>query len=288
MKKIDIIEMRDRKKKELTNVVEMMVSKPMLCVIKVGDDYASGVYIKKKKEIMEEIGINTLTISYKEEVTTGELIRNIKACPATGILVQLPLPAHIDEREVLESIPAEKDVDCLTSYNQGRILLGDTSFLPCTVQACVDIMTEEFGNDLKNLDVVVVGRSKLVGMPLSVALTHMNATVTTVHSKSPCQPRMYVQEFGAEAIVTATGVHGILTSEDIKGSRLAIDVGINRSENNKLVGDIKHDENFNGFSKVKYTPVPKGVGVLTVLNVASNLIKLHEMKINKQFISRKR
>lgn len=278
MPRIDVEKIRDNKQAEIVKKIGVLKEKPSITIIKVSGDNASDVYVRNKRKKLTEIGINVNIIELDEDCSTLDIVNLIKKDESNGILVQLPLPPHIDDDCVIESIPYNKDVDCLTSKMQGNLMQGDTSILPCTVQACIDIIESEIDEDsMSGYDFLVVGRSKLVGLPLGVALTHMNGTVTTAHSKSYYSPSQYLTKSKEyDFVISATGVHGIFFGDNIPKYTTFIDVGINRDSNGKLCGDLKNPELVN--DKSKYTPVPKGVGILTVLNVADNLIKLINME----------
>lgn len=278
MMRIDVKRIRDMKEKQLKETIDSMdKNKLSMTIIRVIGDDASAIYVNNKKKKLESLGITVNIVEFEKNCNTKEIIDVIHNDSTSGVLVQLPLPKHLDEELILESIPESKDVDCLTKMSQGRLALGDVSVLPCTVQACIDIINsekvEDECDDFAELDFLVLGRSKLVGMPLSIALTHMNGTVRTLHTKSWHTPEHHLMKANEyDFIISATGVHGILDGPLIPKFSTFIDVGINRDENNKLCGDLRNPNETNRISN--YTPVPGGVGLLTVLNVADNLVKL--------------
>jgi methylenetetrahydrofolate dehydrogenase (NADP+)/methenyltetrahydrofolate cyclohydrolase len=257
---------------------------PKMVIFQVGNNYASNIYVKNKVKKLEDLGITTNVIQFDENVTKENLKETIMdtcECPSVdGAMLQLPLPDSLKEyeQEIIDVIPERKDVDRLTTLAQGKIMLGDISVLPCTVQGVLDIMSEHYGN-LESSLIAIFGRSKLVGMPLSVALTKMGATPIVFHTQNLTarDANFVLNGDYYDIAVSAVGVTDFI---DVKRTisfnvpKLLIDVGINRNSDGKLCGDITNADILDSSDSCHYTPVPGGVGLMTVLNVASNLNKL--------------
>ena len=270
-------ELAKKLKDNLKEEVKSFKRKPILAIILIGDNAASLSYIKSKEKACSYIGINSILYRYEENTEQKDLINLIKELNSDdnidGILVQLPLPSHINEREVLNTISPNKDVDGLTDINMGRLFTGQDSFVPCTPLGIMEIL-KEINVELKGKNVCVVGRSNLVGLPISRLLTKADATVTLCHSKTYNLSNITKQ---ADILIVAIGKANFIDSTYIKDNAIVIDVGINKV-NGSLCGDV----NFNDVKdKVSYiTPVPKGVGPMTVCMLMYNVIKayrrLHE------------
>jgi methylenetetrahydrofolate dehydrogenase (NADP+)/methenyltetrahydrofolate cyclohydrolase len=251
---------------------------PCLSVILVGDNPASQSYVKSKGNACKEIGIENRTIVLDGNISQEELntvIAKENADPnVDGILVQLPLPKHLDERAALDAIDPQKDVDGLHPVNAGKLALGLDGFVPCTPQGVMELLQDAGLDDLSGKKAVVIGRSNLVGKPLSTLLTAKNATVTVLHSKSPDAPAISKE---ADIIVAAIGRPKLIDASYIKDGAVVIDVGINRVDGH-LCGDVDF-ENVNDIASV-ITPVPKGVGPMTVCMLLANTIKSYKEREN--------
>lgn len=261
--------------------------------VQVGENQASNVYVRNKKKLCEEVGIEVEHYQLSENTTEEQLLATIdmlnKCSVITGIMVQLPLPKHIDENKVINAIDPNKDIDGFSDYHKGKLLNGDKdAMLPCTPKGIMTILKEE-GIDLKGKNVVIVGRSNIVGKPLTAAMINEGATVTCCNSKTN---REFLTDliFSADIFISAIGKANYFNEKFFLDNRMlpeyledaiAIDIGINRDENNKLCGDIDK-ELYPYFKKV--TSVPGGVGVVTTLTVVSNIIKLYENKHKKEVI----
>lgn len=243
---------------------------PHLAVIQVGDDYASSKYVASKKKAGVECGIEVYDFHFNSEITEEMLITFIKLISSIkdihGVMVQLPLPSHINTQKVLQAIPSEKDVDGFTYEQQGRLAIGDNDLVPCTPKGVMHILYQ-MGVELTGKKAVVVGRSNIVGKPLATLLTQRNATVTLCHSHTEGL-KTHLED--ADIIVMAVGKAGMLNSSyKLKEGVILIDVGINRDEDGKLCGDIHISDEL--LENVKYyTPVPGGVGVMTVAMLMHN------------------
>ena len=267
-------EIREALKQELQDKINKISESLKLVVIQVGDDPASNVYIKNKKKLCEELGI---LCEHKKflEITEQELIQEIDNLnndkTVTGILVQLPLPSEIDETKIIEKISPLKDVDGLTSQNMGKLFTGNKALVPCTALGIIK-MLEYLNIDLQGLNVTVVGRSKLVGLPLIALLLNKNCTVTVCHSKTKNLPE---KTKNADVLIVAVGQKELITKDYVKDDAIVIDVGINRYQN-KLYGDCNFNELL---PKCKYiTPVPGGVGPLTVIMLINNIIEAYYLQ----------
>lgn len=247
---------------------------PGLAVVLVGDDPASAIYVRNKEKACEECGFYSEKYVLPAETSQDELlslIAKLNADPRIhGILCQLPLPAHISEQAVILAIDPAKDVDAFHPVNVGRIMTGDFDFVPCT-PAGVMAMLDECGIDPKGKHCVVVGRSNIVGKPMSMLLLHRHGTVTICHSRTKdladvCR--------SADILVAAVGKAGFVTADMVKEGAVVIDVGINRTPEGKVVGDVCTAE---VAEKASYlTPVPGGVGVMTITMLMQNTLKAAE------------
>ena len=253
--------------------------------VQVGENQASNVYVRNKKKLCEEVGIEVEHYKLSENTTEEQLLATIdmlnRCSVITGILVQLPLPSHIDENKVINAIDPNKDIDGFSDYHKGKLLNGDKdAILPCTPKGIMTILKEE-GIDLKGKNVVVVGRSNIVGKPLTAAMINDSATVTCCNSKTD---REFLTDliFSSDIFISAIGKTNYFNEKFFLDNRMlpeyledtiAIDVGINKDENNKLCGDIDK-ELYPYFKKV--TSVPSGVGLTTQMAVVSNIVELFE------------
>ena len=246
-----------------------------LAVIIVGEDPASQTYVKGKHKDCAECGILSDNIALPESTTQEELLAVIERLnkdeTVHGILVQLPVPKHIDEYAVINAIAPEKDVDGFTALNVGNMNIGKDCFIPCTPQGCVN-MLEYAGIDVEGKDVVVIGRSNIVGRPVATLLTQKNATVTICHSKTK---NIAEKTRMADIVIIAIGKAGFLTGDMIKEGAVVIDVGINRDEYGKLCGDISPAaQQAIVEAGSEYTPVPGGVGKWTVRELVLRLAEM--------------
>lgn len=244
---------------------------PGLAVVIVGDDPASRVYVNSKKKACEDLGILSEEYALPAETTEDELISLVKELnekdSISGILVQLPLPKHINEEAVINTIVPNKDVDAFHPVNVGKIMVGNYDFLPCTPAGVMELIAES-GIDVSGKECVVVGRSNIVGKPQAMLLLHKNGTVTICHSKTK---DLKEKTKNADILVAAVGIPEMITGDMIKEGAVVIDVGINRLENKKLVGDV----HFESAEKVAgaITPVPGGVGPMTIAMLMKNTVK---------------
>lgn len=265
---------REVLKQELQNEINKISNTLKLVVIQVGDDPASNVYIKNKKKLCEELGIlcehkKFIKIQEEELIKEIDILNSDKT--VTGILVQLPLPKEIDETKIIEEISPVKDVDGLTSQNMGKLFTGNKSLVPCTALGIIK-MLEYLNINLQGLNVTIVGRSKLVGLPLIALLLNKNCTVTVCHSKTK---NLKEQTSKADILIVAIGQKEFITKDYVKEDAIIIDVGINRYQD-KLYGDCNFNELL---PKCKYiTKVPGGVGLLTVIMLINNIIEAYYLQ----------
>lgn len=259
-------ELRD----EVTHMKEQGLL-PCLAVIQVGKDPASSVYVNNKKKACTYIGIESLSYELDETITQEELLSIIKELnndkKVNGILVQLPLPKHIDENVVIQTILPEKDVDGFHPTTVGNMCIGADDFLPCTPAGVIQLLKRS-GISLEGKDCVVIGRSNIVGKPMAMLLLRENATVTITHSKTKDLKEVTKR---ADILIVAIGKPKFITSEYVKEGAVVIDVGIHRDENNKLCGDVDYDDVSAKVSAI--TPVPGGVGPMTIAMLMENCVK---------------
>lgn len=242
-----------------------------LAVIQVGNDPASGVYVGNKKKACAYIGIDSLAYELPEETTQEELLKLIAELndkeEVNGILVQLPLPDHIDEDEVIRAIDPKKDVDGFHPQSVGALCIGQPGFVSCTPAGIIQLLKRS-GIEIAGKECVVIGRSNIVGKPMALLLLRENGTVTVAHSKTK-----NLQEIAkrADILVVAVGRPKMITREYVKEGAVVIDVGIHRNENNKLCGDVDYDDVAPICSAI--TPVPGGVGPMTIAMLMHNCVE---------------
>lgn len=241
-----------------------------LAVILVGDDPASAVYVKNKKKACEYIGIKSLSYELPAETTEDELLELIEKLngddTVNGILVQLPLPRHIDEKKVIRTISPQKDVDGFHPENVGALLIGEPGFVSCTPAGIIELLKRS-NVEIEGKECVVIGRSNIVGKPMGVLLLRENGTVTIAHSRTKDLKEICKR---ADILVAAVGKPKMITAEYIKEGAVVIDVGIHRMDNGKLCGDVDFDDVESHVSKI--TPVPGGVGPMTIAMLMYNCI----------------
>ena len=244
---------------------------PALAVIIVGDDPASRVYVNNKKKACEYCGITSYEYALPEETTQEELIALIeklnKDDKVSGILCQLPVPEHISDEAIIEAIDPKKDVDAFHPVNVGKIMTSDYDFVPCTPAGIMELIKES-GIDITGKECVIVGRSNIVGIPMSMLLLHANGTVTICHSRTK---NLKEHTKKADILVVAVGKPGFITGDMIKEGAVVIDVGINRIAPKKLVGDVEFESAEKVASAI--TPVPGGVGPMTIAMLMKNTLR---------------
>ena len=244
---------------------------PGLAVILIGDDPASHAYVKMKAKACEKVGFYSITHSMPDTISQDEIIATIEMMNGNpridGILVQLPLPKHVDTDKILEVIDPKKDVDGFHAYNVGRLVTGLDSFVACTPLGVMK-MFEEYKIDLEGKDVCVVGASNIVGKPMAALLLNANATVTVTHIFTK---DLKAHTSQADIVIVGVGVPGLIKEDMVKEGAIVIDIGINRIKDGSLVGDVDFE---NVSPKCSYiTPVPGGVGPMTIAMLLSNTLK---------------
>ena len=257
-------------KEEVAAQVADMERKPGLAVVLVGDNPASRVYVNGKKKDCAECGIYSEEYAIPAETTQQELLELVETLNGRedidGILVQLPLPKHLNEKEVLLAIRPDKDVDCFHPFNVGQLMIGEQGFQPCT-PAGVMRMLKEYGIDPAGKHCVIVGRSNIVGKPQAMLMLRENATVTICHTKTP---ELKAECLRADILVAAAGRVGLITGDMVKGGAVVVDVAMNRNEAGKLCGDVVFEEAAQRASYI--TPVPGGVGPMTRAMLMENTL----------------
>ncbi len=249
-----------------------------LAVVIVGDNPASRVYVNNKKKACAEVGFNSYEYTLPEETTEAELLELVEKLNSdgkvNGILVQLPLPKHINENAIINAIRPDKDVDAFHPENVGHIMIGDFSFLPCTPAGVMELIAET-GVDVCGKNCVVIGRSNIVGKPMAMLLLHKNGTVTICHSRTKNLAEICSN---ADILVAAVGKAGFVTPDMVKEGAVVIDVGMNRNTEGKLCGDVDYAA---CFDKAGYiTPVPGGVGPMTIAMLMRNTLTAAKIKNN--------
>ena len=269
---LDGKKLRDKIFEDLKAKLDKMAKKPTLAVILVGENPASQIYVRNKKKTAEKLGINSISIEYPSDITESELLQKIDELNndenVTAILVQLPLPEHINKNKVIDRILPQKDVDGLTPYNLGKLFSGEEPYVyPCTPKGIL-LLLDEYNIELEGRHVVVVGRSNLVGKPVAQLFLKRNATVTMCHSHTKNLANITKT---ADIIVSAVGKN-VIGEKMLKSNCVVVDVGIFRDENGKISGDV----DFENVSKVAayISPVPGGVGPMTIASLMLNTVEL--------------
>ena len=251
--------------------------KPGLAVIIVGDDPASAVYVRNKHKACEQVGFYSEVIEMSADTTMSQLLGKIDSLSRDerihGILVQLPLPRHLDENAVIAAIPPEKDVDAFHVQNTGKIMLGKFDFVPCTPAGIMKMLEHE-NIGIEGKECVVVGRSNIVGKPMAMLLLHANGTVTICHSRTKDLASVTRR---ADILVVAVGKADFITGDMVKEGAVVIDVGMNRREDGKLTGDVDFESVSKKASAI--TPVPGGVGPMTITMLLENTLTAAELAV---------
>ena len=266
-------------KNEIKAQVDQLKTKPCLAVVVVGENPASQIYVRNKKLACKKVGIKSVSHELKEDVQEQKLIQLINKLNSDkeihGILVQLPLPAHIDENKIINAINPEKDVDGFHPLNIGKMILGLKTLLPCTSSGIIE-MLKRSSVQIEGKHAVIVGRSNIVGKPVAQLLLNENATITICHSKTKKLKEITRQ---ADILVAALGKANFIKKDMIKDKVIVIDVGINRLENNKIYGDVDFENVKNKVSLI--TPVPGGVGPMTIAMLLKNTLEAYLKFLNK-------
>ena len=270
---IDGKALRNRILEGLKAEVKNLEKKPFLAVIIVGNDPASKIYVSNKKKTALELGFRSVVIEMPENTPESVLLEKIeelnKNKEVNAILVQLPLPAHISTERVIETVSPEKDVDCFHPFNTGKIAQNARPFVyPCTPKGIIRLL-EEYKIPVAGKNAVVIGRSNIVGRPVAAMLTNLDATVTICHSKTRNLSEITKN---ADILISAAGSRGLVTADMVKEGAAVFDVGMNRDENGKLAGDVDFEAVKEKASFI--TPVPGGVGPMTICTLMTNTFEL--------------
>ena len=275
--KLTAKKVKDRAKEEIALLKDRGIT-PCLAVIIVGDDPASRVYVNNKKKACEEIGITSEEYALSADATQEEILELINKLNSrndvNGILCQLPLPKQIDENVIINHISPKKDVDAFHRFNVGSIMLGDYAFLPCTPAGIIELL-KNYSIKIEGKNCVIVGRSNIVGKPMAMLMMHSDATVTVCHSRTKDLPSIVKS---ADIVVAAVGKPKFITADMVREGAVVIDVGINRDENGKLCGDVDF-ENVEPIASY-ITPVPGGVGPMTIATLMSNTVMAAKIQNN--------
>lgn len=273
---LDGKKLREKILEDLKLKIDKFQTKPTLVVILVGDNPASKIYVNNKKKTAEKLGINSQVINYPSNITEKELLSKIEELnldnSVTAILVQLPLPEHISQENVMNTISPKKDVDGFTPYNFGKLFSGEIpTVYPCTPKGIL-LLLDEYSINLEGKHVVIVGRSNIVGRPLSQMILNRNATVTICHSHTKNLAEITKT---ADILISAVGKN-IIEGEMLKSNCVVVDVGIFKDENGKTRGDV----DFESASRIAsyISPVPGGVGPMTIASLMLNTVELFEKK----------
>lgn len=268
---------KDAIKAEIEEIRKTGKRVPKLAVILVGDNPASQVYVRNKEKACAYVGMESLRINKDATLSEEELLKLIDELnhddSVDGILVQLPLPKTIDEEKVLKAIAPEKDVDGFHPANIAKLFLNEEGFIPCTPYGMM-VMLEEIGYDLDGKEVVVVGRSNIVGKPVALLALHHNATVTIAHSHTKNLQEITSR---ADVLIAAIGKAEFFTADYVKEGAVVLDVGMNRDENGKLCGDVDFDDVKEKVSAI--TPVPGGVGPMTIAMLMKNTLLSYKRRV---------
>lgn len=265
----------------LSDEILFLAQKPCLAVIIVGNDSASKIYVNLKKKKALELGIESIVVEMPETVSQEELLEKIEQLnndkKVNAILVQLPLPQHIDTKIILEKITPLKDVDCFHPYNTGHIAAGTKPYVyPCTPKGIIRLL-EYYNIPVEGKHAVVIGRSNIVGRPLAQMLLNENATVTICHSRTKNLEEITKT---ADILISAVGQRNLIKANMVKDGVVVIDVGMNRNEDNKLCGDVDF---YNVEKKASFiTPVPGGVGPMTICSLMQNTFDLYKLQNKNQ------
>ncbi len=267
--------------KEKTALLKEKGIEVTLAVILVGEDPASQVYVRNKKKACEYIGYKSLSYELSAETTQDELLKLIDELngrkDVDGILVQMPLPKQIDEKTVIDAIAPDKDVDGFHPMNVGALCIGEKGFVSCTPAGVIQLLKRGCGGNIEiaGKECVIVGRSNIVGKPMSLLMLRENATVTVAHSRTKNLKEVCKR---ADILIAAVGKAGMITAEHVKEGAVVIDVGINRNADGKLCGDVLYDEVAKIASAI--TPVPGGVGPMTIAMLMNNCYEAAVMHNN--------
>jgi methylenetetrahydrofolate dehydrogenase (NADP+)/methenyltetrahydrofolate cyclohydrolase len=271
------LKIKNRVKEEIKNLRDKGIT-PGLAVVIIGDDPASHTYVRMKEKACEEVGIYSILHKMPEDISQEKILETIEMMNKNpnidGILIQLPLPKHIDTNKILQAVTASKDVDGFQPFNIGKLSLGLDTFIPCTPLGVMNLL-EEYDIDPKGLDTCIVGASDIVGKPMMNLLLNANATVDICHIYTK---NLKEHTKRADLLIVGVGKPDLITEDMVKDGAIVIDIGINRLENGKLVGDVSYESVADKCSYI--TPVPGGVGPMTIAMLLQNTIKAARSRLS--------
>ena len=278
-KLIDCKAIREEILEEVKREVRPLPEKPRLVIVSIGHDDASEIYVRNKIKTAESVGIEAKHLHFDADVTQEKMEAYMEAIcvhsPNHAIMLQLPIPDHLDKDKLINLIPQNADVDGLTDLNMGMLVNNrPDAIVPATAMGVYEVIRRELANDLSNVNITVINRSQLIGKPLQALLTNHNGTVTLCHS---CSDIMDAIE-GANVVVTGIGKASYFDSMDFFRGQIIIDCGINRDENGKVCGDVDYKDCLKTMRDVRITPVPSGVGVLTTACLMMNVVKCYKLQ----------
>ena len=278
-KLIDCKAIREEILEEVKREVRPLPEKPRLVIVSIGHDDASEIYVRNKIKTAESVGIEAKHLQFDADVTQEKMEAYMEAIcvhsPNHAIMLQLPIPDHLDKDKLINLIPQNADVDGLTDLNMGMLVNNrPDAIVPATAMGVYKIIEKEFDGKLDYIDITVINRSQLIGKPLQALLTNHNGTVTLCHSKSDIVTAIE----GADVVVTGIGSDNYFNSMDLFDGQLIIDCGINRDENGKVCGDVDYKDCLEFMEDIAITPVPSGVGVLTTACLMMNVVKCYKLQ----------
>ena len=278
-KLIDCKAIREEILEEVKREVRPLPEKPRLVIVSIGHDDASEIYVRNKIKTAESVGIEAKHLQFDADVTQEKMEAYMESIcvhsPNHAIMLQLPIPDHLDKDKLINLIPQNADVDGLTDLNMGMLVNNrPDAIVPATAMGVYKIIEKEFDGKLDYIDITVINRSQLIGKPLQALLTNHNGTVTLCHSKSDIVTAIE----GADVVVTGIGSDNYFNSMDLFDGQLIIDCGINRDENGKVCGDVDYKDCLEFMEDIAITPVPSGVGVLTTACLMMNVVKCYKLQ----------
>ena len=278
-KLIDCKAIREEILEEVKREVRPLPEKPRLVIVSIGHDDASEIYVRNKIKTAESVGIEAKHLQFDADVTQEKMEAYMESIcvhsPNHAIMLQLPIPDHLDKDKLINLIPQNADVDGLTDLNMGMLVNNrPDAIVPATAMGVYKIIEKEFDGKLDYIDITVINRSQLIGKPLQALLTNHNGTVTLCHSKS----HIVTAIEGADVVVTGIGSDNYFNSMDLFDGQLIIDCGINRDENGKVCGDVDYKDCLEFMEDIAITPVPSGVGVLTTACLMMNVVKCYKLQ----------
>ena len=278
-KLIDCKAIREEILEEVKREVRPLPEKPRLVIVSIGHDDASEIYVRNKIKTAESVGIEAKHLQFDADVTQEKMEAYMESIcvhsPNHAIMLQLPIPDHLDKDKLINLIPQNADVDGLTDLNIGMLVNNrQDAIVPATAMGVYEVIRRELANDLSDVNITVINRSQLIGKPLQALLTNHNGTVTLCHSKSDIVTAIE----RADVVVTGIGNANFFNSMDLFDGQLIIDCGINRDKDGKVCGDVDYEDCLEFMEDVAITPVPSGVGVLTTACLMMNVVKCYKLQ----------